>query len=304
MMQDFVIEATELFDEAEDALLDLEKGESFKDCFNAIFRAFHSVKGAAGMFEIDALQKHMHHLENLLSDKKSHNTLSKPMIDYLFLGVDSARQILEGKQPSFKYHDPDQSEQTTPTRLEPAEKDKAKKVKPRGVVWMVDDEEDILDMLQFTLQEEGYETRTYLSAKKLLGTLEDQSPDLIISDINMPEMNGTELVKAVNKKKPHLPVIILSGYVTKDVCLQVLSQGVSGIIEKPHKNEMLLAQVALNVNRFQNLKLLNKSIDLLIYQFENLGKLVSEENQSYVDVYKSELKNILLKKKELYNRLL
>ncbi len=95
MLGDFYIEAEELFDEAEDSLLAIEKSDDYQSCFNSIFRAFHSVKGAAGMFGIEKLQEHMHFVENLLEKKKSDGSMSSAMVDYLLKAVDGARRILK-----------------------------------------------------------------------------------------------------------------------------------------------------------------------------------------------------------------
>lgn len=311
MMGDFHIEALELLDEAEESLLELDKGAEYKQCYNQIFRAFHSIKGAAGMFGIEKLQKHMHYLENLLSNKQDLNELSTLSIDYFLVGVDGARKILEKKEIVFDYHDPDQRvEPSTASLANSKNKQKTEKIQnaetkenSKGVVWAVDDEEDILDLLAIQLESKDYEVKTYLSPIKLLSDLEFETPDTIISDINMPEMNGVDLVKQVNAKRPHLPVIVLSGYVTKEVCLKVLRDGVTGIIEKPFEVEDFIKLVDVNVNRYQSVQLLNKSIDLLIYQFENFPAINGSE-KDFFDHFRTELNNLLMQKNTLYKRLI
>jgi two-component system chemotaxis sensor kinase CheA len=66
MLNDFYIEVEELFSEAEDSLFGIESTDSFEQSFNSVFRAFHSVNGAAGMFGFEKLQQHMHYVEDLL----------------------------------------------------------------------------------------------------------------------------------------------------------------------------------------------------------------------------------------------
>ena len=66
MIREFYTEALTLLEEAEQALIDLENGEDFSSNFNIIFRTFHSVKGAAGMFDFTDMQKDSHFMENLL----------------------------------------------------------------------------------------------------------------------------------------------------------------------------------------------------------------------------------------------
>ncbi|MEE2670194.1 MAG: response regulator [Bdellovibrionota bacterium] len=306
MIGDFQIEATELLDEAEDSLLELDKGGDYKECYNQLFRAFHSIKGAAGMFGIDDLQKHMHYLENLLSNKQSLENLSTATIDYFLTGVDGARKILNQEDIQFEYYDPDSESPSgtgdTAATTQDIAKEKFGREKNTGEIWLVDDEEDILDILEIHLVEYQYKVKKFLNPLNLLKELETATPDLIVSDINMPEMNGVELVKQVNAKRPHLPVVVVSGFVTKEVCLNIIRDGVTGVIEKPFLKEDFIKLVELNVNRYQSIKLLNKSIDLLIYQFENFPDIAGSE-KGFFDHFRAELKYILKQKNNLYKKL-
>lgn len=313
MLNDFYIEAEELFDEAEDSLLDIEKTDDFNSCFNSVFRAFHSVKGAAGMFGIEDLQQHMHYVENLLEKRKGSDSLSTAMTDYLLSAVDCARKILKGEEVSFDYYDPDNADETTSTQefdsdvkaaLQKEVNKRAMKKSVGGTIFVVDDEHAILEVTKVFLETEKYEVETFDSAKLALNRLKEVTPDLIISDIKMPEMNGIEFVKEVNKVKPHLPVIVVSGYVTKEVCLDTMACGVAGILEKPYETESLLGMVKLFVNRYKNIKLLNKSIDLLVYQFEDFDLFLKEKfGDAKRDIFREELKTILKQKKNLFENL-
>lgn len=306
MIGDFQIEAIELLDEAEDSLLELDKGGNYKECYNQLFRAFHSIKGAAGMFGIEDLQKHMHYLENLLSNKQSLDKLSTATIDYFLNGVDGARKILNNESIQFDYYDPDKESpsgtENAVTRKQETAREKIEREKNTGEIWLVDDEEDILNILEIHLLENNYKVKKFFNPLNLLKELETATPDLIVSDINMPEMNGVELVKQVNIKRPHLPVVVVSGFVTKEVCLNILRDGVTGVIEKPFMEEDFMKLVELNVNRYQSIKLLNKSIDLLIYQFENFPSVAGSE-KDFFDHFRAELKSILKQKNNLYKKL-
>lgn len=315
MLQDFYVEAEELFDEAEDNLLAMEKTDNFKNCFNSVFRAFHSVKGAAGMFGLDKLQQHMHYIENLLEVRKGEASLSVALIDYLLLAVDTARKIVKGEDVAFEYYDPDaQGAEVTSEDVsltQDAKEQIQKQVNIRkeksesdGFIYIVDDEAEILELTQSFLEDENYRVKTFISAKELLVSLKTEVPDLIISDIKMPEMNGIELLNEVNKIKPHLPVVVVSGYVTKDTCLDAMACGVSGVLEKPFDPAQLLSMLGIFINRYRNIKLLNKSIDLLVYQFEDYDKYLHEKfGEAKRDTFRKELKEILKQKKILFEKL-
>jgi CheY-like chemotaxis protein/HPt (histidine-containing phosphotransfer) domain-containing protein len=312
MLQDFFIEAEELFDEAEDSLLSIEKTDNFLASFNSIFRAFHSVKGAAGMFGIEALQQHMHYVESLLETRKSDTNLTVVMVDYLLSAIDGAKILLKGGAIDFEYYDPDSNKSKPVPVVDTEVKESIRKeVTERlstkindGLIFLVDDEPEILAITQEYLESKDFRVKTFSNANLALAELKVEVPDLIISDIKMPEMNGIEFVKEVNKVKPHLPVIVVSGFVTKEVCLEALSCGVSGVLEKPFDPDTLISTVQFLINRYQNAKLLNQSIDLLVQEFEGFDKfLLSEFGEDKRDSFRKDLKHILKTKKILFDNL-
>lgn len=96
-LKEFRQEGAELLDAAEKALLSLEDGADYKTQYNAIFRAFHNLKGAAGMMEMLDLQAHTHILETELVSLKENSSLSSDQIDYFLKGVDKAKKMLWGE---------------------------------------------------------------------------------------------------------------------------------------------------------------------------------------------------------------
>lgn len=316
MLNEFLIEVDELFAEAEDSLLAIEKKKDFNENYNSIFRVFHSVKGAAGMFGLTKLQEHMHFLENLLEKKKDNTSMSGSLVDYLLSGIDTAKKILADEDFEFDYIDPDgdikikvESEKNIKTNLidldlkkqiEIDYENRKNKVNSSGLVYVVDDEEDILEMTKMQLQDLKYEVKVFLKAKEALDSLKSENPDVVITDISMPEMNGIEFMREINKIKPHLPTIVVSGFLSKDVCLDAFSCGVSGLLEKPYNSEKLFNTVELSIEKYKAFKLLNKSIDLLVYQFEDFDKFLSKDSDlSKRDMFRSGLKSILKQKKIL-----
>jgi two-component system chemotaxis sensor kinase CheA len=102
-LQEFISESRELIGAAEQALLSLEAGGSFASGYDAIFRAFHSIKGMAGMLELEPLQAHVHQLESLLVPLKGAEGLSKGHVDLFLRGCDATLQLLKGDQVTFDY---------------------------------------------------------------------------------------------------------------------------------------------------------------------------------------------------------
>ncbi|WP_238381762.1 response regulator [Mucilaginibacter pedocola] len=81
-----------------------------------------------------------------------------------------------------------------------------------GRILAVDDDSDILEVLQFILEDSGYEVDTLSDGHYLLDTIEKNAPDLILLDIMLGNMDGRELCKEVKKKaETHdIPVILIS----------------------------------------------------------------------------------------------
>jgi two-component system chemotaxis sensor kinase CheA len=97
-MNEFNVEAFELLEKAETSLLALESGESLAVHFDPIFRAFHNLKGAAGMMELADLQAFVHKLESLLTPFKTSLSLPKEMIDLFLTKIDVTKCIIRGER--------------------------------------------------------------------------------------------------------------------------------------------------------------------------------------------------------------
>ena len=102
-IQDFMTEAKDMLDEAERHLLGLEGGSDFTASYDAVFRVFHSIKGAAGMLAFTQLESHMHQLENQYQQCQKLDSLPKESITYFLAGVDAARHLMEGQSVQFDY---------------------------------------------------------------------------------------------------------------------------------------------------------------------------------------------------------
>src|ERR1700694_308055 len=79
------------------------------------------------------------------------------------------------------------------------------------VILCVDDEENPLILRKLVLQKAGYEVVTANSGRKALEVLQSQPVDLVLSDLLMPGMTGTELSRQIKDLHPKLPVVLVSG---------------------------------------------------------------------------------------------
>lgn len=110
----------------------------------------------------------------------------------------------------------------------------------------VDDSAIILKMLEKLLGEK-YELRGFVSGTRALQYLKDRTPDLIILDIDMPEINGYEMLKKI-KERGHLtevPVIFLTSNNDKDHVVKAVAGGARDYVVKPIDEDILLDKVHL-----------------------------------------------------------
>lgn len=105
-LEEFKTEILETLDKAEEALLAFEQlpeNQSSSTLYDEVFRAYHNIKGAAGMLEWEELQHHVHQLENVLMQTKATLSIPKAHISWLLKGNDATRLILAGEKISFSY---------------------------------------------------------------------------------------------------------------------------------------------------------------------------------------------------------
>jgi DNA-binding response OmpR family regulator len=82
------------------------------------------------------------------------------------------------------------------------------------VVLVVDDERPIVDLLQDLLQDQGYEVRRAYDGMTALQLIEREQPDLVVTDVMMPRLDGLALFNEIRTRTPTLPVILMSAAVT------------------------------------------------------------------------------------------
>jgi DNA-binding response OmpR family regulator len=113
---------------------------------------------------------------------------------------------------------------------------------PTGKILVVDDEEFIRNLLRNGLTENGFEVVTADNGFEAILAVEEEKPDMVITDIMMPRLNGLELLKALknNKFTRNIPVILVSAIDEADKVQEGLSTGAVDFITKPFKiNEIV-----------------------------------------------------------------
>ena len=118
----------------------------------------------------------------------------------------------------------------------------------RRRILVVDDEPQITRVLRTTLNSRGYEIRAANDGEAALEVLHDWTPDLVITDLSMPQMDGLELTRRIRAKLA-VPIIVLSVRGEERVKVQALDAGADDYVTKPFGMDELLARVRSHLRR-------------------------------------------------------
>lgn len=103
------------------------------------------------------------------------------------------------------------------------------------MILVVDDEQGMRELLTVLLEHQGYRVITASDGEQALDLVAHQSPDLVISDVRMPRMDGIGLLTGIRKADPHLPVIMVTAYASMDSTIQAMRLGADDYITKPFR---------------------------------------------------------------------
>ena len=100
-------------------------------------------------------------------------------------------------------------------------------------ILIIDDEEGMCWALERTLSQEGYETIPVTGWLEGLLTIRGEQIDLVLLDISIPDMDALTVLERIQKAKPDLPVLIMTGHKTIPVAVEAVQRGARGYLTKP-----------------------------------------------------------------------
>lgn len=115
-------------------------------------------------------------------------------------------------------------------------------------ILIIDDDHSFRRVLEYNLQEEGYDVLSASSGEDGLVLFAEQSPDLVITDMKLNGISGLDVLHVVKKTSPEILVIVVSAFGTTDNAEAAMTLGASGYITKPFNRESLkqIIRKALN----------------------------------------------------------
>jgi two-component system response regulator FlrC len=111
-------------------------------------------------------------------------------------------------------------------------------------VLIVEDDASLREALSDTLELAGYKAITAADAEQALAWLDKGRPGLVLSDVQMPGMDGHALLTTLKARRPEIPVILMTAYGQIERAVQAIREGAADYLPKPFESERLLATVA------------------------------------------------------------
>lgn len=176
-------------------------------------------------------------------------------------------------------------------------------------ILVVDDERDIVDMLKYNLEKEGYKTLTARDGKKAIEQA-SHLPDVILLDVMMPELDGWEVCKQLKRdpKTAHIPIIFLTAkgteldevlglelgaedYIVKPIAVRTLLARVRSVLRrKEHASDLTVPGEILRIDKLEinvpnytvvvgtkDLSFTKREFETLVYLAKNRGRVITRE---------------------------
>jgi len=142
---------------------------------------------------------------------------------------------------------------------------------------IVDDSPDSLGMLNNALSIEGITVLVALGGVQAINIIKQITPDIVLLDAVMPEMDGFEVCKLIKNKKPNLPIIFMTGLTDTQAIVRGLEAGAVDYITKPINTMESIARLKVHVHnarRLYSAKAALDSTDQSILSIDELGTIL------------------------------
>ena len=143
-------------------------------------------------------------------------------------------------------------------------------------ILLVDDEAGIRNVLEISLTDIGYHVRVARNGEEALALYKRYTPDIVISDIKMPGMDGIELLSRIKQINPETEVVMITGHGDIDLAIKSLKLEATDFVTKPINDEAL--EIAMK--RARDRLLMRRKLKKYT---ENLEQLVEEKSRKLID---------------------
>jgi len=126
-------------------------------------------------------------------------------------------------------------------------------VSDKQTILVVDDEQDLLDLIEYNLQKEGFDVLKAEDGEEGIEMAREHSPNLVLLDIMMPKMDGLEVVERMraDEQLKHIPIIFLTARGDEKTEVEGLDKGGDDYITKPISTTKLISRIKAVLRRFE-----------------------------------------------------
>ncbi len=151
-------------------------------------------------------------------------------------------------------------------------------------ILVIDDEDSMCNFMEIMLAKEGYEVDATTSGKQGVDLIRNSNFDLVIADLNMPEMTGIEVLKEIRSFKAEQEFIVMTAFASVDTAIEAMKEGAADYVTKPFRVDEIKLVIEKSINRRK-----------LIGENTNLKKQLQEDHS--FDNFIGASKSIVLIKK-------
>lgn len=144
----------------------------------------------------------------------------------------------------------------------------------KPIVLVADDDPSILEILKLGFRTKGYEVITASDGKSAIQAIEQNRPDLLVLDIEMPHLTGIEVLRHLRKDWPTLPVVIMTAHGTISLAVEAMKEGATEFITKPFEMEQLLLVIQKALER----EGLRREVEVLRNEVDSRYETISSVN--------------------------
>lgn len=116
-------------------------------------------------------------------------------------------------------------------------------------ILVIDDEESMCNFMEIMLSKAGYKVDSVSSATAGVSMLKEKNYDLVIADLNMPEMTGIEVLKQIRAFKKDQDLVVMTAYASVETAIEAMKQGAADYITKPFKVDEIKLTIEKIINR-------------------------------------------------------
>lgn len=245
----FMSDGIEIISELEESILSLKESSGNKELIQHVYRTIHNFKGNCSLIGYDDLEKISHCIESILLPIRSGEIdFNDDICSICINTIDCIKKSLKdanNEVPKIESLDvlvDILTEYIPKDKVKDEVKDDVKdEVKDKvETVLFVDDNKFAREKIKNIYEKSNYKVFTSNCGSDALEKLKKENISLLVTDLNMPIMNGVELIKKVNDYMPNLPIIVMSGREDISMFKELIGTELSGYCDKNvDKNKLL-----------------------------------------------------------------